>query len=269
MGRKIMMDSKIFIAFLSLLLTLCLCACSIKTSSNDANYKVVVNSIGTTISDEDKKLIESEAEAALKNVPKYLGIKDINKILNGREIYITVKDDIYRDYAESTYIYISKRELDIKKPPVVHEMTHVLTFNDSSGSMAYSFVSEGIAQLMQELYGIKGTLMLGEELVNKEDYSKKLNGIKDNNKFMPISDLIQHSNYYNLYSAMDRDTAMRRKAAYAESTSFFLFLNGKYGNKKVRELYHSEEIDFEETCKKVFKKSINELEKEWRDYYNF
>lgn len=267
-----MKRNKFFIALCSFLLIVCLCSCSAKTSNNSKSYKVVVDSIGTTISNEDKKLIESEAEAALKNIPKYLGIKNLNEKLNGRDIYITVKDDIDVSYADSTYIYLSKEFVDIKKPPVVHEMAHTLTYLDPSANIGYKFVSEGIAQLMQELYGIKGTLILGKELVNREDYSEILNEIKNENDFMPISDLIQHSNYYSpdRASAMDRATIIRRKAAYAESTSFFLFLNDKYGEKKVRELYHSaEETNFEEMCKKVFKKSVSELEKEWRDYYKF
>ncbi|NMM64279.1 hypothetical protein HBE96_16770 [Clostridium sp. P21] len=262
-----MRNNKFIIVFCSFVLMICLCSCSVKTSSNNKNYKVAVESIGTDIRDEDKKLIQDEAETALKNVPKYLGINAFNEELNGKDIHVYVKADIDVSYADSRDIYLCKKMVNIKKEPVIHEMTHLLTLNDPSGNLGYKFVSEGIAQLMQELYGIKGTLL---GITNKEGYSKVLNEVKNKNYYIPISNLIQNSNCYTpeSYKDMDIDSKFKRKVAYLETASFFLFLNDKYGDKKIRELYHSEKgIDFDNMCKKVVKKGVIELEKEWRDYY--
>lgn len=272
-----MRSNKAFLVFFNLFLTVCLCSCSVKTnnvsstSNKIKNYKIIVSSIDTAISDEDKNLIKNQAEIALKNVPNYLGIKKLDENVSGEDIYIIVSSDTDVSYYtnSSAYIYISKKSLDTKKPPVVHEMTHLLTYNDPSGNIEYNFVSEGIAQLMQGLYGINGTFMLCNDMQkSKEEFSKGLNEIKNNNEYISISELIQSNNYYTEYT--DKKAKKKRSIAYGESTSFFLFLNDKYGKEKIRQIYHSEKgTDFDKVCRNVFKKSLNEMEKEWRNYYNF
>lgn len=126
-----------------------------------------------------------------------------------------------------------------------HEMTHAIFY---ALGMAIPFLSEGIATF--SYYYIFCLDWKGHSLEHW------INEYMDTGRYVPISDLIAGSKFYEVPSEI----------SYKETASFVAYLIEKGGIEKFRELYahSSSENEFKEMVKALYGKNINQMEEEWK-----
>jgi hypothetical protein len=221
---------------------------------NLSKVKIIVANTDSNIKANELSDIKSKAEKAKNEIAKYFGIKDISC-----DIRIHIQAQCLPE-AYKTDIFLSKWHMDRKFPELVHEMTHSLMALDSKMNSTNTFFLEGTAQLMEETFGEKtsfSVLTRSNKFIRVPVYDI----LKVNKKYyIPISKLINQE----FLTPTNEEEVTMRHTYYAECGSFFVFLQKKYGNNKIKELYNSKnELDF----KNVYSKDINMLEKEWKAYF--
>jgi len=197
--------------------------------------RVTVTTNLSNVSQADIDRVRNEAEKALDNVCRILGVQ------YNRQVAIRiVEGGICNAYGG--IISLPIWHVRNKKAAIVHEVTHIV-----AGHGGNRFFSEGLAIYFQERFG--------------ED-----NGFP-NFTGVPLSDLVEayRERLIPIHALANNNDIFRRvgteerKIAYIQAGSFFDFLIQTYGEQKLRALHDSPNLDYGN----VYGKNLRELEKEW------
>jgi len=201
--------------------------------------QITVSTSLDNVSQADIYRIKKEAEVALNNVCPLLGIQRNRRI----KIRI-VKGGICNAYRG--VVTLPLWHVQNKKAVVVHEVTHIVAKHRNN-----RFFSEGLAVYFQQRFGEdRGFPDFGRPLhILVNSYIKyKI--------FIPLSKLRYNNDIFRAVGTH------KRKIAYVEAGSFFAFLSEKYGEQKLSTLHNSWSLNY----KKVYGKSMKELEAEWKSF---
>lgn len=221
----------------------------IKLSSNDTQGSQIKISIKVKeISQSDIERVRKEAEIALNSIPPILDIKFNKKI----KIRIVKQKGRYHIDWTNKSILLPVWYLKNKIAPIVQLISSVIVM--PTGHVVYDPVHRlGLGVFFQEKFGEDKSfynydipdLTLHELVRMHRDNLMPLNWLRFKKRGYWEPEII--------------------KLAFIESGSFVSFLYEKYGDQKFKELYKTSYlVDY----KKVYGKSIQELEKEWL-YYVF
>lgn len=228
------------------------------SSCGKKQVKIEVIPIDMEIDSSVTQKLEKEGIDAVKNVTEYFNFKKVN------DINVFIQNGMVSS-SDNTGITFANEIVMANEAPVVHEITHSLCRLQPSINQDYKFFTEGIAVMMEELYGNKNAFPYKYfRLRNSNSMSVLdiMNNIK--NDYIPLSELKSSNKNFSTEMNKEKKTMEIRRISYLESGAFFLFLNDKYGKEKIRELYKSSKVlDFEG----VFGKNLEELEKEFKQYY--
>ena len=201
--------------------------------------QITVSTSLDNVSQADIDRVKKEAEVALNNVCPLLGIKRNKRI----KIRI-VKGGICNAYGGIVSLPLWR--VQNKTAVVVHEVTHIVAKHSDN-----RFFSEGLAVYFQQRFGEdRGFPDFGGPL------HILVNSYIESKQFIPLSNL-QYNN--DIFRAVGTHN---RKIAYAQAGSFFGFLLEKYGEQKLSTLHNSWSLNY----KKVYGKSMKELEAEWKGF---
>jgi hypothetical protein len=226
-----------------LVITICLtlmflgCAGTQKVGNNGS--LVMVKSSIANVSQSDIERVKKEGEKSLNLVCPILGIEKNKRI----KIQI-VKGGICNAYGGIVSLPLWR--VQNKTAVVVHEVTHIVAKHSDN-----RFFSEGLAVYFQQRFG---------EDQGFPDFGRPLhilaNSYIESQQFMPLSNLKYNNDIFRAVGTH------KRKIAYVEAGSFFGFLLEKYGEQKLSKLHNSWSLNY----KKVYGKSMKELEAEWKGF---
>jgi hypothetical protein len=192
-----------------------------------------------------------QAEKAFGDVTAYLS----KKYRRGRiYIYISNKYDMPRTTKDNELLIPANRvrgdaggppEIAGRGPAIVHELTHVIT---PSQGKPNRYLDEGLAVFMQEKFGVdKSYPNMGEDV-----HQVTLKLIKTVGQTVSIYKLEETRN-----SSLGGDL---RHLAYLQEGSFVRYLIEKYGLQDFMAMYEGKSYE------KVYEKSLDDLEKEWKEF---
>lgn len=222
----------------------------IKLAGNDKEKsQIQISTKLKDISQSDIERVRKEAEIALNSIPPILGIKFNKKI----KIRIVKQKGRYHIDWTNKSILLPIWYLKNKIAPIVQLISSVIVVPTTRAVVCDPVYRTGLGVFFQEKFG--------------EDKSFYNYDIPD----LTLHDLvIMHRNnlmplFWLKYKKRGYWEPEIIKLAFIESGSFVSFLYEKYGDQKFKELYKTGcPVDY----KKVYGKSIQELEKEWL-YYVF
>lgn len=171
-------------------------------------------------------------------------------------------------YSSGNITMLNKWMLESNHAPIAHELTHILCNSNLSMSAGSKFFTEGIAVLMQEKYGDKAVAPFVDDSTKeftRVSVEDSIELIKDN--YMPLQQLIDDDGvfYEDSNKNLTPEKKIKRKNAYIQAGTFFIFLDKVYGREKIKKLYYSStKLDF----KGAFGKDLGELEKEYIEHFN-
>lgn len=222
--------------------------------------KLEITPINTTLSESLMNETKRKGQQGIVDVAKYFNFNNIDSYgIHVREGGPGV--------ASSTITILAKWMLETNHAPIVHELTHLLCNSNPSASAGSTFFTEGIAVFMQEEYGDKAVHPFADDTIQempRVSVEESIQFIKD--KYLPLQYLIDNNGlfYRNTDKKQDADEAIKRKVAYIEAGTFFIFLDKVYGKENIRKLYNSSlKLDF----KGSFGKDLDTLEKEYVEYF--
>lgn len=206
-----------------------------------------------SLNDSDLRKAKEEFETAIKEVPELLGISWQRERYGNSlpTLYIyktsTAGPHIYLGYehkiADKPAIFISSEVIEANYAPYFHEFTHLITEEFWSISLR-----EGLADFVQFYLrpGQRATMKKvvtdfhshAREILKKKSVVLKFVGAKG----LRYESIQERSDFYQL------------------SRSFVTYLIHRYGGATFLELYESEN-----TYRKIYHKSLNQLKDEWID----
>jgi uncharacterized protein YxeA len=221
-----------------------------KTNISIKDYNNVLNK-------SDKSYLSNEANKSIRLIANYWGFDKIGAI----NIYT---HDGY-SITSGHDIFLKLSFIKYRKAPITHELTHAMANYMPSVNSGTAFFDEGIAGLMEELYGPKNNYMYIDEKTLKPLFSTLSKCIKNLHNPMKLSYLVESYDIFeNIPDIPTKKEKLQRDKVYIEAGAFFLFLNNEYGMQKLRKFYFSNKsLDF----KGAFGKSLDSLEGEWKKYY--
>jgi hypothetical protein len=208
-------------------------------NKNVLEQQIIVSTELNNISQADIDGLKKEVREALKYITPILGI-DYEKAI---EIKIVNQGSICSASGGVVSLLIS--HIRDKGSPVIHEVTHVIARHGHN-----SFFSEGLAVYFQERFGENPVF---------PNFSLPINDLirMSKNQLIPITRLMNDNEIFKQVETQ------QRKMAYLTAGSFTSFLVEKHGEQKLADLNNSETLNYE----KVYGKTIDELETEWKSYY--
>lgn len=234
-----------------LLLLLFLLACRLALAKSE---KIKTDNLIITYEDISPEMAQKFAEQAEKasgDITAYLS----KKYRRGRiYIYISDKYDMPRTTKDNEVLIPANRvrgdsggppEIAGRGPAIVHELTHIIA---PSQGKPNRYLDEGLAVFMQEKFGAgKSYPNMGEDV-----HQVTMRLIKTVGEPIPIYKLEETRN-----SSL---TSNLRRLAYLQEGSFVKYLVEKYGLKDFMAMYEGKSYE------KVYKKSLDDLEKEWKEF---
>ncbi len=225
------------------------------------DIKIDITAIDVELSEKLINETRKKAQQGVVDVAKYFGFDTIdNYSVHVRENGI--------GYSSGNITMLNKWMLESNHAPIVHELTHVLCNSNPSMSAGSKFFTEGIAVLMQEKYGDKVVDPFIDDSTKeftRVSVEDSIELIEDN--YMPLQQLIDNDGefYEGLDKSLTAEKKVKRKTAYIEAGTFFIFLDKVYGREKIKKLYYSStKLDF----RGAFGKDLDELEKEYIKHFN-
>ncbi len=222
------------------------------TASCGGNFKVTVDPTASTLSAADVTRVSNEVCDAVRDIRNYLGMDkkipdiEISFVQDGPSgCTIDGKFSVVEDFAR------------LKWSPVYYDTMMFLDIygenyrRDGRTRLGSRFFSEGLAMMFQQLFGEDKQFPFYDLDfdASMKEYAKE---------FFPFADILTNAAVFDDFNTRER------AVAYTEACSFLLYLNYKYGPQKIGEIYWSDGPDFEG----VLGKTMDELEKEWKAYYN-
>ena len=220
---------------ISVCLIMFLSACTgTQVASTDSPQVIVYTNIEVSPSDIER--VKKETEHAINSISPILGVKKPSI-----KIRITEKGICH---TSGGVIYLPIWHVQNRKAAIVHEATHIMAKHQNN-----RFFSEGLAVYFQERFG--------EDNGFPNFSGVALDDLMRNHQeqYIPIKKLINDNEVFRQVGTK------RREIAYIEAGSFMNFLVVKYGEQKLTDLHNSWTLNY----KKIYGKSIQELETEWRD----
>ena len=203
------------------------------------------------ISDEMASKFSEQAEKAFSDVTEYFG----KKYRRGR-IYLHISDkyDMPRTTKDNDLLIPANRirgdaggppEIAERGPAIPHEITHIIA--PSSGK-PNRYLDEGLAVFIQEKFGgDKSYPNMGEDI---HQVTAEL--IRTVGEIIPLNRVEETRN------STKRENI--RRLSYLQEGSFVRYLIEKYGLKDFMTMYEGKSFE------KVYKKSLEDLETEWKDF---
>lgn len=229
------------------------------SSCASQKYSISVISENGDISNTDKAYIEKEAQNSIDKISHYWQFKNKNK----QDITIHIQDGF--SYTNGTDIFLKNPLVKYKKAPITHEMTHCLMNLEPSVNGDNAFFNEGTAILMAELYGPKNNFQYFDSTTSRYIFTNAKQAVVGIKNLIDLKSLENNYDIFeNISDSPTKVERLNRNKAYAEAGSFFLFLNDKYGQAKLKDFYYSQtKLNF----KGIFGESLNNLEIEWKSYF--
>ncbi|SHJ31929.1 hypothetical protein SAMN05444401_2735 [Clostridium amylolyticum] len=230
-------------------------------SLKSEDIKIDITAVNVELSENLINETRKKAQQAVLDVVKYFDFDTID------DYSVHVRENGI-GYSSGNITMLNKWMLESNHALIVHELTHVLCNSNTSMSAGSKFFTEGIAVLMQEKYGDKAVEPFIDgstkefARVSVED---SIDLIKVN--YTSLQQLIDNDGefYEGLDKNLTAEKKIKRKNAYIQAGTFFIFLDKVYGREKIKKLYYSsEKLDF----KGAFGKELDELEKEYIKYFN-
>ena len=224
-------------------------------SSQKNNISIIMSDSGK-VANSDKVYIENVAQNSIDKISRYFGFKPT------QNISICIQDEF--SYTDETGVFLKKVLVQNRKAPITHEITHYLMNTTPSVNSGNAFFDEGIACMMEGLYGPKNTFLYFDSKKSEFKFGNVNQEIGKIKNLIKFESLINNNDIFEaIPTSPTKEERINRSNAYVEAGSFFLFVNDKYGKAKVKEFYYSQSIlDF----KNIFGKSLNDLESEWVSY---
>jgi hypothetical protein len=222
--------------------------------------KLEITPINTTLSENLVNEIKRKGQQGIMDVAKYFNFKNIDSY------HIHVREGGV-SFATGRIAVFAKWMLEANHAPIVHELTHLLCNSNPSASAGSAFFTEGIAVFTQEKYGDKAVYPFVDDTTQelpRVSVEQSMQFIRD--KYLSLEYLIENDAlfYRNSDKKQDAEETRKRKVAYIEAGSFFIFLDDVYGREAIKKLYYSSsKLDF----KGAFGKDLDILEKEYIKYY--
>lgn len=210
------------------------------------NSQIIISTKLENVTQDDIERVKKEAEIALDSIPALLGIERYK-----RDIKIKIMKKGPCRTTRDKIVLLGVWFVQNKRAPIVHEVAHVIADKHKWNK----FFNEGLAEFLQDRFGEDA----GGITYYNEPQHLSLDDLVTKYKDSLISlYYLKHNNgVFRL-----RNKSANRKIAYIEAASFIKFLYEKYGEHKLRDIYHSRNLDYE----KVYGKSIQELESDWLNY---
>ena len=185
-----------------------------------------------------KKFAEKR-ERAYAAICKYLKIKDRRRI----KFFVYDSNEVARKiigrnagFAQSTVAIIHSRI----NQTVGHELTHVLSRAINGRPPPNRVLDEGLAVFLDQ---------------SKRDYFAVAKSLLTENNLPSFEDMLEASKTSS-------------EEWYPAAGAFVGFLCEKYGTKRFKYLWAAKQTTFKRDFRKIYRKRLSEIEKEWRDYLN-
>lgn len=176
------------------------------------------------------------------------------------EINIYLKEGTERSTASRTTIHLFKSHG--YSFPLVHELTHALLgIGKGYDPVAHGHLTqEGLAEYMQYEIGELNDLRYNIPI------HKKMKYLIERNKNIPLYKLVDLEIAQNifLWNVLDDQDNALIWIVYVQAGSFVIYLIDTYGFENFASIYNHPELN--KQVKLIYKKSIEDLEKEWIEY---
>ncbi|MGX1982061.1 hypothetical protein EDD69_101336 [Thermolongibacillus altinsuensis] len=190
---------------------------------------------------------------SLRKATLYLGEHFNPLIGDEKKFYITLNKGNKVSYVNGNSIHYY-RYLE-GRAPIIHELSHAL-FGYTPGS-GY-FTQEGIAIFIQNEY--KEYLFPNE----KTPIHQLMNYFVKNERYIPL-EILMNEELAERFTDVYGNEALSW-VSYVEAGSFTTYLIDKYGKEKYFLIYN--QANLAAKIEQVYKKPLNELEKEWLAFIN-
>lgn len=203
-------------------------------------HNIVIYNDNGALSDADYARLHDQTEKALDTVNRVLGIK------KNHSVKVKIVPSGYSSFFGDG-IELPLESIRTHHAPVFGEISHLL-----SNHREERFFSEGLAVYFQEKYGEDRAF----PDVPGKTLKQQLQEVQD--RIIPIPDLAANVSLFS-----DNRDKEKQRMVYAEAGSFMLFLADRYGEDSLGKLNATRDLGYNA----VFGKSLEQLAREWRDYY--